>query len=220
MLAQSSNPSKFGRALLIEDVDAAALTLEESLRRTFEDIVIRRAANIAEATVLIESERFDLALIDLGLPDGSGEQLIRALRTHSPKCVRIVTTMYADDQHLFSALRAGAQGYLLKENSAASLTTALKGIADGQPPLSPSIARRLLGVFQQNPDEPALSPRETDCLTLIAKGYRIREVAEHLGITSNTATGYIKSVYRKLDVNSRAEATLEAARRGIIAPHQ
>lgn len=219
MLVPSTVPRAFERALLIEDVDAAALILQDALLDTFPEVDIVRAANIAEASQLIPRQTFDLALIDLGLPDGSGEQLIRALGQHNPRCLRVVTTMYADDQHLFAALRAGAQGYLLKENAPSSLTRALRGIADGQPPLSPAIARRLLGVFQQDPGEPLLSPRETDCLTLIAKGYRIREVAEHLGITTNTATGYIKSVYRKLDVNSRAEATLEAARRGIIAPH-
>ncbi|MFT3755956.1 MAG: response regulator transcription factor [Pseudoxanthomonas sp.] len=100
---------------------------------------------------------------------------------------------------------------------------ALRGIANGEPPLSASIARRLLRVFgnEEPAEEPAqkLSPRESETLALIAKGYKIAEVATALGISANTAHEFVKNVYRKLKVNSRAEATLEAARRGLVNPH-
>jgi len=160
----------------------------------------------------------DLALIDLGLPDGSGTRVIEVLASTAPDCQRVVTTIFADDVHLFPALRAGATGYLLKDQAPEQLARSLTGMLNGEPPLSPAIARRLLQTFAPVASEPGerLSPRERETLMLTAKGCRLHEVAEQLGVTRNTAAGYLKSVYRKLDVNSRAEATLEAVRRGLV----
>ena len=131
----------------------------------------------------------------------------------------MVTTIFEDDGHLFPALRAGAQGYVLKDLPQEQLAAMLVGIERGQPPLSPSIARRLLSFFNPpvpaaSPDENPLTERETEVLRLIAKGFSVPKVAEQLGISRNTTAGYLKDIYRKLQVNSRAEATLAAARRG------
>jgi DNA-binding NarL/FixJ family response regulator len=130
--------------------------------------------------------------------------------------------VFDDDAHLFPALRAGAQGYVLKDQSPEALAGMLRGIAAGQPPLSPSIARRLLRHFQPAPapatEEVLLTPRETEVLQLVAKGLSAQQVADALGLSRHTVTGYLKDVYRKLSVTTRAEATLEAARRGLIAP--
>ncbi len=134
----------------------------------------------------------------------------------------MVTPIFDDDRHLFGALRAGAAGYVLKDQSRNDLVEMLAGIHAGRPPLSPSIARKLLSVFQ---DEGAdgdtnahtlLTQRKREVLTLIAKGYTVARVAEMLGITRNTAAGYVKIIYRKLNISSRAEATLEATRQGLI----
>ena len=134
----------------------------------------------------------------------------------------IVTSVFDDDTHLFAALGAGASGYLLKDQSREELTAMLQRIADGQPPLSPAIARRLLGFFGPREavtqDDTHLTGRERDVLALIAKGYTTAKVAELLDITRNTASGYVKVIYRKLNISSRAEAALEASRRGIVSP--
>jgi DNA-binding NarL/FixJ family response regulator len=163
-----------------------------------------------------------LALIDLGLPDGSGLQIIEALKRDVPNCVTVVSTVFDDDAHLFPALRAGAQGYVLKDEPIESLATMLTGIVSGQPPLSPSIARRLLRHFQPLGSTPTgsndseLTARETEVLRLIAKGFTVPQVADTLTLTRNTVAGYLKDIYRKLRVSTRAEATLEAARRGLV----
>ena len=131
--------------------------------------------------------------------------------------------MFDDDQHLFSALRAGAKGYVLKDQPQDDLAKMLKGIIDGQPPLSAPIARRLLDFFQPeqtvDADEEKLTNREQEVLTLIAKGYTLAKVGEMLGISRNTTAGYVKTLYRKLNVSSRAEATLAATRRGMVNPN-
>lgn len=208
--------------LIIEDLPATAGWLTQRIAEVFPDCVAKLAASRAAGLRAIRDSQFELALIDLGLPDGSGLDLISALGQQQPDCCRVVTTIYTDDQHLFPALRAGAQGYLLKDQPAEKFAASLQGILAGEPPLSPQIAKRLLGVFAQVADvtdaaeTTRLSPRETEVLTLIAKGYRIAEVAQKLGVTRNTAAGFIKSTYRKLNVNSRAEATLEAVRRGMV----
>ena len=209
---------KVRQALIVEDRPATARALERLLADHFRDVDIRVAGSVAEALARLEGWPVDLALIDLGLPDGSGVQVLEYLADRQPKCHRVVTTIFADDVHLFPALRAGANGYLLKDQPPEQLGRALTGILNGEPPLSPAIARRLLQVFSPEPQETEekLSPRERETLILLAKGCSLREVAEQLGVTRNTAAGYCKSVYRKLNVNSRAEATLEAVRRGLV----
>src|SRR5690606_8526461 len=126
----------------------------------------------------------------------------------------VVATVFDDDAHLFPALRAGAQGYVLKDRDRATLADMLRGIVSGQPPLSSSIARRLLRHFQPMPAEPQdgvpLTPRETEVLQLTAKGLTLNEVAQALQLSRHTVSGYLKDIYRKLSVGTRAEAALEA----------
>lgn len=208
--------SDFDRALVVDDLASSRDWLSRALEQAFRGIEISVAGSLAEAKPHIESAP-PLALIDLGLPDGSGIRLIEKLQPLGTLC--IVATVFDDDAHLFPALHAGAQGYVLKDQSTDTLAEMLTGIASGQPPLSPSIARRLLRHFQPIPvdaDEPALTARETDVLRLIAKGHTVAEVAGLLGLSRHTAAGYLKDVYRKLSVSSRAEATLAATRRGLV----
>ncbi|MEO7014064.1 MAG: response regulator transcription factor [Dokdonella sp.] len=208
--------TEFERALVVDDLESSRDWLSRALTQAFPGIEIALAASLAEAQLHVDAAP-PLALIDLGLPDGSGIRLIEKLHPQGTLC--IVATVFDDDAHLFPALHAGAQGYVLKDQPTESLAEMLTGIASGQPPLSPSIARRLLRHFQPvAPDasEPALTARETDVLRLIAKGHTVVEVAGLLGLSRHTAAGYLKDVYRKLSVSSRAEATLVATRRGLV----
>ncbi len=208
----------YPRALIVDDLPSSRDWLAQALHLAFPGIAIDSAANLADAARLIEPPP-PLALIDLGLPDGSGVQLIERLRGHT---LCIVATVFDDDAHLFPALRAGAEGYVLKDQNPDALADMLRGIAAGQPPLSPSIARRLLRHFApapqqaQAPAESDLTPRETDVLRLTAKGLTRQEVAQLLQLSAHTVAGYLKDIYRKLSIGSRAEATLEAARRGLV----
>jgi DNA-binding NarL/FixJ family response regulator len=161
-----------------------------------------------------------VALIDLGLPDGSGIAIIRELSERCPGVLPVVTTIYDDDAHLFDAIAAGARGYLLKDEPAELLVGYLRRIERGEPPLSPSIAHRILAHFRVRPAEPAedagLTTREAETLGLLAKGLTVAEAATQMGLRPQTVASYVKVIYHKLNVSTRAEATLAAVRRGLV----
>lgn len=206
-------------ALIVEDQADAMLWLTETVRRTFPFAAVFCAGTLADARRQYRAHRPDIALVDLGLPDGDGIDLIRHMTETDGGTISVVTTIFGDDAHLFAALAAGAQGYVLKSESHEELAAMLADIVAGRPPLSPAIARRLLDHFRQEAaGEVTLSEREREVLTLLAKGLTVSRAAEVLGITRNTAAGYAKAVYRKLNITTRAEAALEAARRGLIRP--
>lgn len=205
--------------LVLEDLDASAKWLAAIVERAFPSVRVTTAASLAQAREAVLRSPPDIALVDLELPDGSGVDLIHQLAHSLPECRCIVTTIYSDDRHLFPALRAGAAGYLLKDQPEERVVAALRSISAGEPPLSPMIAQRLLRVFGaglQSNDDTQLTPRERETLVLIAKGLPLQEVALQLNVTRNTAAGYVKLIYRKLKVSSRAEAALEAARLGLV----
>jgi DNA-binding NarL/FixJ family response regulator len=207
-------------ALIVEDPPDAGTWLRRAVQTAFPDITVDLEATYAAGLARIDRDPPSIALIDLELPDGSGIGLIERLRSRSTDSVIVVSTVFGDDQHLFAALRAGASGYVLKDESESTLAAMLRGIARGEPPLSPGIARRLLAHFHDPgpTTDAALTPRERDVLTLLAKGLTVAASAEMLGISVNTTAGYAKNIYRKLNVTSRAEATLEATRRGLVNP--
>ena len=187
---------------------------------------------------------FKLILVDLELPDGNGMELLAEL-TQYP-ATKIVTTLYSDDDHLFPALQRGADGYLLKEDRFEVLVEELQKIVRGQPPLSPAIARRLLTHFRHGPrgdgrlldsgfstpqdfastsapvpiekvvDHDRLTPRESEVLTYLSKGFTIKEIASLMGIKWFTVNDHIKSIYKKLNVSSRAEAAVLATKQGLV----
>jgi len=212
--------SGFASALIIDDLDHCRDWLGRALLLAFPEVRITFADSVASAFAALDPPP-PLVLCDLGLPDGSGLQIIEQLTRTSPQTLCVVTTVFDDDAHLFPSLRAGAHGYLLKDASVAAIAELLRGIDEGQPPLSPSIARRVLRHFQAplqaaTADADPLTARERDVLRLIAKGLTVADAANALQLTRHTVAGYVKDIYRKLQINSRAEATLEAARRGLI----
>ncbi|TGN40200.1 response regulator [Marinobacter confluentis] len=208
---------------LLEDHGGAQDWLQGVLTEVFPGISVTVSGRLSEARdklshLLQAGFTPDIALIDLSLPDGTGIDFIRDLREQAPECLCIVVTIHDDDRHVFPALRAGARGYLLKQQPQAELARRLSGLIEDEPPLSPSVARRVLATFAP-PDtssQPDLTPREQEVLELIAKGFTLAQVGQALGITRHTTAGYVKSVYRKLEVSSRAEATREAMRMGMI----
>ena len=207
--------------LVVEDLAASAQWLARVLSEAFPGIEASTADSLQAARTAAQKTVPDVALIELDLPDGSGVDLIREFSRAYPSCRSIVATIFADDRHLFPALRAGAQGYLLKDQPVERVVAALQAIGGGEPPLSPAIAQRLLRVFsdEQNQgamEEARLTARERETLVLIAKGFRLPDVAQQLGVTRHTAAGFIKAIYRKLNISSRAEAALEAARMGLV----
>lgn len=205
--------------LLVEDVPEAAMWLAQAVQASFSGIAVATAANLADARAWLGAHPPpDLALVDLGLPDGNGAELIAELNYRAPACICVVASIYDDDQHIFPALRAGAQGYLLKDQGQEAIAELLQGIIAGRPPLSPAVARKMLTHFRVVPElsAPLLTERETEVLRLIAKGLTTAEVARLLGISANTVPSYVKEIYRKLNVSSRAEAALTARNMGLV----
>ena len=212
--------------LLLEDLPEIRAWLRDLVLRVFPTAHISEAARVHDALQLVQAVRFDLALIDLGLPDGSGVDVVTRLRDLQPDAQSVVVTIHDDDEHLFPALQAGAYGYILKEQARELITEQLHRISQGEPPLSPSIARRVIAYFtaktkpqfQQANALPAVSltERETEVLLRVAKGFTLPEIGVQLGLSRHTIADYVKQIYRKLNVSSRAEAALEAQRLGLF----
>lgn len=204
--------------LIVEDIAETRRWLSDIVGEAFPDAVISKAESVRAAT-RFKDLSIDLALIDLGLPDGSGLDVLRMVRQQNSGAIKVVTTIMGDDASIVAALSAGADGYLLKENSATVLAHQLAQISLGVPAISPSVARRIMEHFRLTgpaaPIAEQLTEREAQVLSLIALGMRNTEVAVEMGIAETTVAGYIKIIYRKLGINSRAEAAWHASRLGL-----
>lgn len=211
-------------ALVLEDHAESREWLTGLLHDAYPGIEVVAVRTLAEALEQVASRCFGIALVDISLPDGCGTELVRVVRGSAANTYVVMASIFDDDEHLFSALQAGAQGYLLKDQPRSRLLSQLQGIVRGEPPLSPSIARRMLRHFRAVPAAPTrepgnsqgLSERETEVLRLLARGFTRSDIAQALAITPNTVAGHVKNIYRKLDVSGRAEATLEAVRLGVV----
>lgn len=207
------------RALIVEDIAETSRWLTGIIDEAFPGCTIKEVRNLREAQQCIADEDFDLALIDIGLPDGSGLDLVRALRRRDVQAMIVVATVMGDDGSIVTAISAGANGYLLKDSPAELFIAQLRQLHSGNPALSPSVARRIMSHFASTAyvadAEADLTPREAEVLSLIARGLRNAEVAAALGLTLHTVAGYVKSVYAKLGISSRAEAAQRAIRMGL-----
>lgn len=208
--------------LVVED---DRLLLEEFERMVNADPGLRwfgGAGSLAEARGLLAHGRPDVAVIDLGLPDGDGSELIAELVRQEPVVAVLVATVFGDEAHVIRAIEAGARGYLLKDSPPAEFVRAITLVHQGGAPLSPHIAKHLLARFipvathipAHEPE--ALTGREVDILTRIAQGFTVGETAEHLHISAHTAATHIKNIYSKLAVSNRVQAVNQARLRGLI----
>lgn len=212
--------------LVVEDVEATRQWLVRLAGGVFATSGVAVAKTLAEALSWLSLQAADSApicLVDLGLPDGSGADFIRALMHRCPEARAVVTTLYDDDANLLNAMAAGAAGYILKDQEPDLIAAKLAAMERGEVPMSPAISRRILSHFQNSArfvtasrTEVALTPRETDVLRLVGRGLKVAEAAEALQLSHQTVSGYLKTIYRKLDINGRAEAALEAARLGLV----
>lgn len=163
---------------------------------------------------------FDLALIDLGLPDMSGIEIIRDLRQRSPETIILVISVISNQDTVIAAIRAGARGYILKGETQSAIADAVQDVMAGNYPISPAIARYLFRLAGQeiNPLEPAieLTSREEETLRLIAAGHTYAEVAGLLDVSLSTIQTYIRSLYRKLGAHSQVQAVIKARSAGFI----
>ncbi|WP_370204579.1 LuxR C-terminal-related transcriptional regulator [Pararhodobacter marinus] len=164
-------------------------------------------------------------LVDLGLPDGSGVDIIRAAETADWDCDSLVVTVFGDEKRVIDAIRAGAKGYVLKNDRLEDIGNRLRTVLEGGSPISPQIARYLLALVPRGaaqdgsgdlPPGISLTAREQDILKLISRGFKRQEVADKLQITLGTVGTHINNVYRKLEVSSNTEAVAVANRLGLF----
>lgn len=225
-----SGRETFAQALVVEDVAATRDWLSGLLHAAFPAIGVYHAADLTRARHWLRGPvraAGALYLIDLGLPDGSGIDLIREIAALDPTARLVVTTIYDEDRYLLHAMAAGAHSYLLKDRSPEEFTDLLRRVGRDEVALSPPMARRLLDHFRQHatfvtanvaikPDDPpSLTAREEEVLRLIGRGLTLVEAGSALAISPQTVGSHVKAIYRKLGITSRAEAALEAARRRL-----
>jgi len=220
------------KVLLVEDEPEFLRRFSDAVRSEPTLSLCGAVGSVAAACERIAATAPDVVLTDLGLPDGSGLQVIRAAVARNPACDVLVVTMFGDDGNVIDCISAGATGYLVKDAMPRDIATAILDVAAGGSPISPSIARRVLKHFQisvrassdqvtapapdPTPVESPLSARETETLRLVAKGLNFREIGEVLAVSPHTVTGHVKHIYRKLAVHSRGEAVYEANQLGLL----
>lgn len=213
--------------LILEDHPLVQTWIVQLIGEIFPSAKKEVAATI-EACEQYIGEQLDLILVDLNLPDGKGQDVIARVKQQFPNIRCVVMTSFDDDEHLFTSLKAGADGYLLKDQPIDELTTLLKGILQDKPPLSPTVAQRMMLHFRKEkntdkgndsdndkPTTAELTPRENETLKLISRGFSAKEVAREMDISPNTVSGYIKEIYRKLNIHSRAEAATLSLKLGL-----
>ncbi|MCH8530261.1 MAG: response regulator transcription factor [Saccharospirillum sp.] len=207
--------------LLVEDDTPTRQRLAEALQASGFAMVLA-VGTCAAARAELQALPPRVLLVDLGLPDGSGLELIAETRENSPDTEIMVITVFGDERHVLAAIEAGASGYLLKDGSSDHIGRSVRQLLDGGSPISAPIARHLLKRMGQEPAQSArdeqlkLTPRETEVLNLVAKGFSYQEIATTLEMTVNTVASHVKQLYRKLSVHSRSEAVFEAVQRGLL----
>lgn len=180
------------------------------------------AATFSEARTFLGEHAPDVLLVDLGLPDGDGIDLIRLCHEADPSTLIMVISAFGDEQKVVSAIMAGAKGYLLKDDDSQDIRLALQQLLDGGSPISASIASYLLAKLRGDrpsgvAGEDLLTAREIEVLELIARGYRSQEIATRLTISYHTVVSHIRHVYDKLAVTSRSQAIFKASKLGLLS---
>jgi DNA-binding NarL/FixJ family response regulator len=208
-------------AIVVDDDVILRRRLSAILAGAGDFVVLGEAGTVAEAIGLVSHEP-QLALVDLGLPDGHGIEVIAALRERAPEVKALVISVFEDRASVLGAFRAGADGYLLKDTPDDQMLAHVRETVAGETPISARAAGHLLSFVRaeqrQKPaeDAPSLSPREKELLEYLARGLARKEVAREMGISHFTVGEYLQSIYRKLSVNSRGEAVYEALRARLI----
>jgi DNA-binding NarL/FixJ family response regulator len=220
------------RVAIVEDdvnfLDALRATIQHAPDMVLSSISCTRA----QALQALDAEPADVLVVDLGLPDGSGIDVIRAALVRWPDCNVMVSTAFGDEQHVIRSLEAGAAGYLLKDSTPQSMLVEIRSLHAGGSPISPLIARQILMRFVTNQiDKPNLklverasstkqqvnlSARERQVLEYITKGFTSEEIAKLIEVSRHTVQTFVRRIYSKLEVSSRAEAIYEARHRGLL----
>jgi len=217
--------------MVVEDDPAFLARFCRIVAQSSELSLLAAAGDLASARRALKLQVPDVLMTDLGLPDGSGIDLIRETAAAHPTTDIMVITVFGDEQHVIASIEAGATGYVLKDSLPEEFVSLIGQLRAGGSPISPVIARHLLRRMRSAPSatdglpsQPiptaamgqVLSPRESEVLGLIAKGFNFAEIARLLEVSPHTITAHVKKIYQKLAVHSRGEAVYEATRMGLL----
>lgn len=232
------------RVLIVEDDAPMRAFFAASVQDNAELELAASVDSVAQACAWLDREAgnpVDVLLVDLGLPDGSGLEVIRHARRRHPECESLVISMFGDEDNVLASIEAGALGYVHKDATPEDIAGTILEMKGGASPISPLIARRVLSKYQAlrapargevapaavaaepPPDAAAsgervlLTQREQEVLELIARGFSYAEIARLLGVSVHTVQTHVKSLYGKLAVHSKNEAVFEAGRLGLLA---
>jgi DNA-binding NarL/FixJ family response regulator len=195
---------------IVEDDGPAREVLTDWIRHAHGFRCVSQYGSAESALMKLQAEKPSVVLMDINLPGMSGIECVRQLKPQLPDTQFVMLTVYEDTDHIFDALAVGASGYLLKQTPREELLMALKDVHAGGSPMTSNIARKVVQSFlrsaPQTDESVTLSPREREVLELLACGYLYKEIADKLGITVATVVTYIRRIYEKLHVRSRAQA--------------
>lgn len=227
MPVSSSSPSI--RVALVEDDVDFQQALADAIQNAPDMLLSTVASTRAQGLQALEGESADVLLVDLGLPDGSGIDVICAAHARWPSCSIMVSTAFGDELHVMQSLEAGAAGYLLKDSAQHSMLAEIRSLHAGGSPISPLIARQVLTRFRhQDRATPAdaqptlakpraaLSAREQQVLEFITKGFTFEEIALLMSVSRHTVQSFVRRIYTKLEVNSKVQAIYEARSQGLL----
>jgi DNA-binding NarL/FixJ family response regulator len=222
-VAQSPSPPTISVSI-VEDDEPLRAIYAEWVRQADGFRLLGEHGNGLEATKALPREKPDVVLMDINLPGLDGVECVRRLKPELPATQFVMITVYSNSDRVFDALAAGATGYLLKQTPREELLLALLDVWNGGSPMSSGIARKVVQCFQQNPSSSSssssssgqeiqqLSARELEVLRLLAQGYLCKEISQTLGLSSHTVDTYLRRIYEKLHVHSRAQAAARYAR--------
>lgn len=217
------------RVVLLDDDIGFQNAVKDALAGLPDMVLTEVVGTFAQGLALLNGPQVDVFIIDLGLPDGSGIDIIRAAHARWPECNLMVSTMFGDELHVMQSLEAGANGYLLKDSSPQNLVDEIRSLHRGGSPISPLIARKVLTRFKldiqktSSLDTPAsvkpsasLSRREQEVLEYITKGFSYSEIAGLMAVSPHTVLTFVRRIYAKLEVTSKTEAIYEARNQGLL----
>jgi DNA-binding NarL/FixJ family response regulator len=223
---QQATPNPIS-VMIVEDDSVTRKILSLAVQSAAELRLIAEFDSVKPALMWLETGTVDILLTDLGLPDGSGIEIIYECVRRCPDCDIMVLTMSSDEDNVLACIEAGASGYVLKDAGKLDIVRALLDLRAGGSPISPIIARKVLARMRDDKKSPTassaeadlnitLTKREASILDLIARGDSYSDVAKMLAVSVGTVQTHIKNIYDKLSVHSRGEAVYEAHRRGLL----
>src|SRR5438876_5324692 len=210
---------------IVEDDPHVRKTLAEWIDRAPDFRLLAEWGDAESALAPLEESKPDVVLMDINLPGKSGVDAVKRLKPALPNTQFVMLTVYEDEDHIYNALSAGATGYLLKQTPREELLAALQDVHRGGSPMTSNIARKIVQSFRQIPAPAAegevLSPREEEVLDMLTQGFLFKEVADRLNISVHTVNTYVRRIYEKLHVRSRAQAVAKYSHSvgGETRPH-